>query len=201
MAESVVAVTEGSGKNFHTNSKSIGGTTKEDQFVIPGEHPIATYTALAAGISTATSASHLITIEADGTNYIRIHRLWIQQVAAAGSATLAQLAWFRTTTASSGGSSITARPLDSTDSAFGGVIRTIPTKGTEGVQLYQWRMGLSNSAPAAANPNVMEWTARTDQKPVIVGPATTDGLALKIITGIASGTVDITIEFTVTSYL
>ena len=184
---------------LHSWSRTIGGTAKEGQFVLPEEHVLATYSALAAGIATTTSAAHLICIEADGTNYIRLHRIWVQQVVGAGSATLAQLALFRTTTASSAGSSVTARPYDGADSAFGGVIRTIPTKGTEGVQLLQARLWLTNTI--AANPNTWEWVARPDQKPLIIGPAVTDGVALKIITGIATSTVDITLEFTSTSYL
>lgn len=184
---------------LHSWSRTIEATSKEDQFVLRGEHVVATHSALASGISTATSASHLICIEADGTNYVRLHRIWVQQVAAAGSATLAQLQLFRTSTASSAGSSVTARQFDGADSAYAGAIRTIPTKGTEGNQLLQARLWLTNSI--AANPNTWEWVAREDQKPIIFGTASTDGLALKIVTGIASATVDITLEFSTTTYL
>jgi hypothetical protein len=200
-AESTVAVTEGSGKNFHTIATSIGGTTKEDQVVVTGEHYLATYSALAAGVSTATSASHLAVLEGDGTNYIRLHRIYISQVAAAGAATLAQYQVFRTTTASTTGTALNPRPFDGADTnPYAGRAVTIPgAKGTEGNQLLHFRHWLTNSI--AAQPNAVEWVARPDQKPIIVGPATTDGIALKIVTGIASGTVDITLEFSVSSFV
>jgi hypothetical protein len=102
-------------------------------------------------------------------------------------------------TAGTGGSAITARGRDAADS-YSGTIATLPSgKGTEGVLLLQLpRLGLSNTAPTTTNPNAFEWKADTQsgQKGITIGSATTDGVALKIITGIASGTVDINFTFT-----
>jgi hypothetical protein len=186
-------------KYLHSWSRSIGGTTKEDQTVIEGEPYLAAYIAQASTISTGTSADHLIALQADGTNYTRIKRIYVSQVVAAGSATLAQLQVIRTTTAGTGGTAVTARPLDAGDAAYGGDIRTLPTaKGTEGVTLLVQRLYLTNSVTV---PNTWTWEPAAGEKPIIIGTASTDGICLKIVTGIASGTVDIRVEFVVSSYL
>lgn len=186
-------------KYLQSWSRSIDGTTTEGQIVIEGEPFLAAYVAQASTISTGTSADHLIAIQADGTNYTRIKRIYVSQVVAAGSATLAQLQVIRTTTAGTGGSAITARPLDAGDAAYAGDIRTLPTgKGTEGVTLLVQRLYLTNSVTV---PNTWTWTPEPGEKPIVIGTASTDGICLKIVTGIASGTVDIRVEFTVSSYL
>lgn len=196
MAESLIAVTEGSGKNWRTNQRTIDSSDVEDLRVVPAEPADPTFTALASGIATTTSASHLIFIQADGTNYTRIKRIYVEQVAAAGSSTLAQLQIIRTSTAGSGGGAITARPMDTAD-AYTGTIQTLPSsKGTEGVTLLQKRLWLPNSI--AAQPNSWEWVAgeQDNRKPIVIGVTSTDGICLKIVTGIASATVDISITFT-----
>jgi hypothetical protein len=64
------------------------------------------------------------------------------------------------------------------------------------VTLIQKRLWLTNSI--AAQPVSWEWLARGHhgQKALTIGPTATDGICLKIVTGIASATVDITVEFT-----
>ena len=187
-------------KNLRTWSRSVSATTVESQFTLPEEHVIVSQSAVAAGISTATSLDHLIVVEADGTLYTRIRRIWVQQVVAATSATLARLQLVRTTTASTGGTTVTGRPYDGGDADYAGRIATLPTaKGTEDDILVHGRLWLTNSI--AANPNTWEWEARPDMKPIILAPAVTNGLALKIVTGIAAGQVDILVEFTTSAYL
>jgi hypothetical protein len=198
-----VAVTEGSGKNFHTITTSIGGTAKEDQVVVIGEHYLPTYSMNGTAIATTTSASHLFALEADGTNYIRVHRIFVatsDDVPA--SAALAQLQVFRTTTASTTGTALNPRPFNGADTnPFAGRAVSIPgAKGTEGNMLLQGRVLFGTSA-TALKPDTWEWVARLDQQPIIVGPATTDGIVLKIVTGIASAALDYTVEFTVSSFV
>jgi hypothetical protein len=196
VAISTIAFTDGSGKNWESFERTRDSTDYQNMVVLIGEPHQPTLTALATGISAATSASHLIFIQADGTLITRIKRIFVEQVAAAGSATLAQLQVIRTSTAGSGGGAITARGLDAADS-YSGTIQTLPSsKGTEGVTLIQKRLWLTNSI--AAQPNSWEWLARGHhgQKALTIGPTATDGICLKIVTGIASATVDITVEFT-----
>jgi hypothetical protein len=202
MPASVIGIDEpdSADKNLSTWQRTIGATSVQEQVLLPGEAYQATYSALATGISTAASASHLIALEADGTNYVRIRRIYISQAALAGAAATAQLQVVRTTTASSAGTSVTARAFDEADSAYGGAIRTLPTKGTEGSILLQSRLGLTAAQPVTSV-YAWEWRASDAEKPIIIAPANTNGIALKIVTGIASATCDVTIEFTTTTYL
>lgn len=202
MAESTLGWTDGAGKNIHTWQRSVDATNKEDQVFLPGEQHLATYVANAAGVSTATSASHLIFIQGDGTNYTRISRITVRQAALAGAAATAQLSVIRTSTAGSGGGAVSARPFDAGDTdPYAGTIQTLPSsKGTEGVTLLIGRLGLVAAAPVDAR-NVWSWERGPWGKPIIIGTATTNGVCLKITTGIATSTVDITVEFTLTSYL
>jgi hypothetical protein len=65
----------------------------------------------------------------------------------------------------------------------------------------QKRLWLTNTI--AAQPVSWEWQALLSdaRKPIIIGPATTDGICLKIVTGIATSTLDISVTFTVDSSL
>lgn len=198
---SVVAVTEGSGKNFNTFSTSWGGTAKEDQVVVQGIGVYPKYFMNGTAIATTTSASHLFALEGDGTNYMHVTRIYVAQsddVPAAAS--LAQLQVFRTTTASTTGTALSPRPADGNDTnPWGGRAVSLPGgKGTEGNMLLQGRIYLATSAVAAA-PTFWEWNARTSDKAIIIGNATTDGLVLKIVTGIASAALDYTVEFFTTT--
>jgi hypothetical protein len=197
-AESVVALTEGSGKNFHTISNSYGGTTKEDQVVVLGLAANPKYSGIANAVATTTSAAHLFAIEADGANYVEIKSVVITQVAGATTQTLAQFQGFRTTTASTTGTALAPKAFNSTGT-YGGRCVSIPgAKGTEGNQLTQGRLQLQTTAQVAAttvNPNEWRWDARLEDEPILFGPATTDGFVIKIVTGIATSTVDIVVEF------
>jgi hypothetical protein len=64
MSESIVQVTEGTGKKLHTNQRTIGANNVEDEYVIPGEYPLATYFVQANAVSIATAAAHVIQIMA-----------------------------------------------------------------------------------------------------------------------------------------
>ena len=165
----------------------------------------ATYTLLASSIATTTSASHILQVMGDGTNYGRLHRLKVQQVTLAGAEALAQLQIVRLETAGTGGSAVSARPFDLADTdPYGGGGMTLPSsKGTEGDVLLQERMLLIDSAiDDVGGPYARwEWYANDFAKPIVFGNGTADGLALKIVTGIATSTVDVTLEFSVTATL
>ena len=202
-AESVVAVTEGSGKNFHTISNAYGGTTKEDQVVVLGLTNNAKYASIANSIATTTSAAHLSVLEADGTNYLEIKSVLIRQVVGATTYTLAQFQGFRTTTASTTGTALAPKAFNGTGTYAGRAVSIPGAKGTEGNQLLQGRLALLTTAQVAATtvqPNEWRWDARLEDEPIIVGPATTDGFAIKIVTGITTSTVDIIIEFNVHAF-
>lgn len=198
---SLLGWSDGAGKNWETATRTRNAVAYEDPVVLLGEPYQPSYTALAATISIATSADHVIEIMADGTLYTRIKRIYVEQVVGATTATLARLQILRISTAGTGGTAVTARPYDAADT-YAGTAMTLPTvKGTEGNIILQKRLQILTTAQVAAtttNPNSWEWLTQELKgiKPIIIGPAVTDGIALKIITGIATATVDVTVEFT-----
>lgn len=201
MPESTLAVTPGSGLNLRTNSRTVSALTVHEQAMLAAEGNAATYTAIARAVSTATAASHLLALQGDGTNYGRIRRITIRQALAPGAAATADIRVFRTSTAGTGGTSISCRPFDAADTnPYGGDARSLPAAaGTVGDQLLQFRLGLNTGTNLT---NAVEWTAHGgNTKPIIFGSAVTSGIAVRIETGIATSTVDVEIEFVVTSYL
>lgn len=204
MSDSSLGYTDGAGKNIHTDQRTYSGTAKEDQYFLFAQPTAVTYTAVATGIATTTSASHLMIVQADGTNYTRIKGIWVGQRALAGAVATAQLQVLRTTTAGTGGSSISAYPLDGGDtSPYAGVVMTLPSsKGTEGVALVYGNLGLAAANPVTtANEFVWPKWNRLGSKPIVLAPATGNGICIKIVTGIATSTVDIMVDFEVTAFL
>lgn len=195
MAESTLGYTDGSGKNIHTFARSIASTTKEDQVFLLGEPILPTYTAAASSVATTTSAAHLFFIQGDGTLYTRINWFEVAQQTM-GTAAVAEIRLYRTTTAGSGGGAISCYPTDGADtSPYAGTAQTLPSsKGTEGVLLHQFRLPLVASTPTLGT---YRWERQNYEKPIIIAPATTNGICWKIITGIATDTLNITIGFSV----
>lgn len=203
MATSVIGAEQNGvtyNKNYDTFQRTISSVAKEDQIVLLGEPVLATYTFAAQAVATTTSASHLAFIQGDGTNYTRIHWFEIEQQALAGAAATAEIRVYRTTTAGTGGTTISCYPTDGSDtSPYAGGAMTLPSsKGTEGVLLYQCRVPLVAAQPVGVP---RRWQQSNYEKPWIIAPATTNGLVWKIVTGIATSTVNITIGFSVSSYL
>lgn len=196
---SSLGYTDGAGKNIKTFSRSESGTTREEQVFQLGEQSLPTYTFAAQNVITTTSASHLAFLQGDGTLYTRVHWFEIEQQTLAGAAAIAEIRVYRTTTAGTGGTSISCFPADGGDtSPYAGVGMTLPTaKGTEGALLYQFRLPLLAAAPTAtAVTSLRRWEQNVYEKPWIIAPATTNGLTWKLITGIATSTLNITIGFT-----
>lgn len=198
MTVSSIEVTEGSGKHIHTSSRSISGVTRQDQYVQQGESEYATYSVIASDISVATTADHVLQVMGDGTNYCRLRSVTIRQSTLAGSAGTLGIQLLRISTAGTGGTTVTPRGLDAADT-YAGAAMTLPTaKGTEGNVLQQWRLPV-----VAAQPMIYEcgWEHRLGAKPIIFGTSTANGIAFKVVAGIASCKADIVAVFIVTSYL
>lgn len=199
MSVSVVGVSEGSDAFLHTDVRTISAVAREDQFVQLGEPTYPTYTVLATNISVATTADHVLQVMGDGTNYSRIVGVRVRQVALASAASQLGIQVIRLSTAGTGGSAVTPRPLDAGDSAYAGGAMTLPSsKGTEGVELYRWRLGLVAAQPVV---ETLAWVAPLRGKPIIFGTGTGNGIAFKVTTGVTSATVDIVVDMIVTSYL
>lgn len=199
MSESNLAVTPGSGLNLRTDQRTIGGTAVHQQYALQGDSNKPTYTAIGISCSLATSGDHLLIVQGDGSNYTRIHRITIRG-ATPGTAGQADIRIMRTSTAGSGGGTVNARSFDAGDTTpYGGLCMTDPTaRGTETDQLLQLRLPVVASAPSTG---IAEWKAGEGVKPIIIGTATSGGIAVKIQTGIATDTADVEVEFSVTAHL
>jgi hypothetical protein len=200
VAETGVAVTEGSGKTLHGWDRTIGGTLRQDEFILPGEYPYATYTFTATGVATTTANSHLMQVMAGSSLNVRIRRILITQSAAAAAVTTLPLQIVRLSTAGTGGTAITARAHDSADSAAGAAGMTLPSsKGTEGNFLWSRTIWLGTGAIPVREP--WEWAQLPNSKPIIIPAGTTNGIALKNTLGPGTATVDITVECVETNFV
>lgn len=192
---------DGATEYLHTDERTYDGTASNNQYTLLAGSVRTTYTAVAEAVSCATSNSHVIFIQADGTNYTKLYGIDIQQVGLP-TAALANFQILRTTTAGSGGSSISAYPMDGADtSPYGGVIQTLPSsKGTEGVMLLKRRISMVAALPVSLDQS-WSWRADPNYKPITMGTANSGGICLKIITGVTSLTVDVTLHFYTTATL
>ena len=203
MAESSLAVTPGSGLNLRTNTRTIAATTVHEQALMVGEGNAATYTAIGIDQAVTTSGDHVLFIQGDGTNYGRLRRITIRQSTLAGAVGTLDLRLLRTSTAGSGGTAVSPRPFDAADTdPFAGTCQTRPSsKGTEGNQLLQFRLGITATNPMT-NANAVEWRDDwNNTKPIIWGTSTANGLCLKVQTGVATVKIDVELEFVVTTFL
>lgn len=204
MAESLVQVTEGSGKKLHTWSRTVGANTVEDEVTLPGEHFLATYSITSGSVALATANSHVLQIMAGASLYVRIRRIWITQGSNMTTAARAGFQLIRLTTAGSGGSAITPRPFDTGDAAAGFTAQTLPgVKGTEGVTLFERRINLLSALSTTATTGDQPfWEQNPFTKPIIIPTGAANGICLKY-TGAndASGTLNVHVELVETSYL
>ena len=203
MAQSSVNVTEGSGKRLNTWDRTISATLVQDQFMLPGEYPLATYCVSASAISTATTDAHLMQIMAGSSLYVRIRRIRVEQLANAGAANVAAIEVRRVTTAGSGGTSVTPAPYDSGDSAASATAQTLPSsKGTEGVVLHRTALAMrAGLGSTSIFDETWEWVQHPGMKPIIIPAGTANGIVIKNTTGIATSTVVINVEFVETAWL
>lgn len=197
MSESFVQVTEGSGKKLHSKQRVIGANTVEDEVVIVGEPYLATYTARANGVSTATANSHLLQIMAGASNRVYIRRIWLSQVALATTAATARLQIVRLTSAGTGGvgAPSTATKLDPADGAAGAAAQTLPTtKGAEGDIPIVGKIGLTATEPTT-NIHEWEWEPPPGSPALIIAAGTANGIAVKNLDAVAGATVAIQVEY------
>lgn len=201
MAESIVQVTEGSGKKLHTFNRTIGANSVEDEVVILGENYLTSYVAtsgfVVGSVSTATANSHLMQIMAGASNKVRIRRIALWQNTMATTVTMMDVRVYRLTTAGTGGSAITPAPLDPSDGASGATAMTLPTvKGTESTGIVPGTMYMMQTLAASAQlnqPGLFWEFDLTHTKPLIINAGTTNGIAIKNITAVAAASVVINV--------
>jgi hypothetical protein len=195
VSESSVLVTPGVGPDkLHADQKTIGGVTVKDEVVVHGEQYLASYTASANGVSTATGG-HVIQLMAGASLNVRVRALYIVlfQATAAGAV---RLGWKRLTTAGTGGTVVTPNKMDNADAASGATAMTLPTVVGTVTGDYFWQT-VFQTAAAAPQPTGQNWLWENTEKgkPLIIPAGTTNGIGLVIVNTAAGSTVSVTIEF------
>jgi hypothetical protein len=193
MAESLVQVTEGSGKKLHTWQRTIGANAVEDEVILHGEPYLATYViAPVASVSLATANDHIFQVMAGSSLHVLVRRIRLYQTVAATTANYDQFSLLRLTTAGTGGTALTPAPLDTSDSAAGCTAMTTPTaKGSESTQVGRMAAILEQTAPTAGASVVLaEWDfEKLRGKALRIPSGTANGIALKNITASAGAQV------------
>jgi hypothetical protein len=202
MAVSTIGVADADtpDKYIHTNARTISATSREDQFVLLGEPAYPTYTIALSGISVATSAAHVLQVMGDGTNYTRLLRIKVVP-GYATSAAASSISIVRLSTAGTGGTSRTPSPHDTADTYAGGAMTLPSSKGTEAATLLDFSSLWFPASATGAQQFAQEWLAPPRGKPIILGTATSSGIALKVGTGLSGGTIGFEVTFSTSSYL
>jgi hypothetical protein len=188
-----------SGKNLATFERTVGGQTVQDQRVVLAEAFLPTYSvSVTTAVSTATANSHLLQIMAGANKRVLLRRIYVTQLANAGANTSAVFQLLRLTTAGTGGTAFTPRQLDPADGNAEATAMTLPSsKGTEGNVLWTGTGILLATAATAGSDMIidLDYRAGLRTKPPTIAAGTSNGLALKLITAVASATVHIYAEF------
>lgn len=193
MPESLVQVTEGTGKKLHTWQRTIGANNVEDEVVIAGEPYLPTYSILTlSGISVATALAHPLQIMAGGSLRVYVRRLMVYQTAAATAAAFSDFVLLRLTTAGTGGTAITPTPLDPADAASGCAAMTLPTvKGAESVGIWRGTLAFTQTIPVSPGAQGsllldLDFDKLLHGKSLVIAAGVANGLALKTTAGIAA---------------
>lgn len=201
MSESNVTVTEGAGLNVHTVDRTISGVLVQDQVVLPGEYPLASYCISASGVSVATANDHALQIMSATGVYLRIRRIRIWQAAVATAGTVA-FDLVRLTTAGSGGGAVTPRRLNMGQSAGSATAQTLPSsKGTEGDILGRGRLAVVAAQPSNVYGPLVLWEQMENEEPLIIANTTSSGIAIKVAGQVAATTCDIWVDLVETTWL
>ncbi|HEV8282347.1 MAG TPA: hypothetical protein VGQ02_10830 [Candidatus Limnocylindrales bacterium] len=194
MAETTVLIPDTGTKKAHFWDRSIGGNTVLDEFVIPGEYPYASYTATANGLSTATSGADLMQLMAGASLNLFVRRIEVQQQAAAGAVAPTVIQIVRLTSAGTGGTVVTPRRAQLTDAASGATAMTLPTaQGATSDIYYNRPLWLGTAAIPILDYWV--WEARPNSKGLFIAAGVTNGIVLNLVTGVATSTVTVNIDF------
>lgn len=193
MAESIVQVTEGTGKKLHTFNRTIGANSVEDEVVLSGLPYLATYAVAFAGIAVGTANDHILQIMAGATLNVYVHLIRFYQRASATTAVYAEFQLIRLTTAGTGGTVRSFLAHDSTDAAVGATAMSLPTaKGTEGSVLAV-QDAYFTQTPGAAGLNfgpVFDWQPNNPLlKPIRIPAGTANGLCVKNTVAATAATV------------
>jgi|SRR4051812_32911289 hypothetical protein len=197
MAESLIQVTEGTGKKAHTFQRTVGANAVEDEVILHGEPYEASYVIRGSGVSTATLDSHLLQIMAGGTLNVYVDRIIVYQQAAATTAAIVPCDLVRLSTAGTGGTAVTPAPLDTVDAASGATAMTLPgVKGTEtttvDIAAGYFAQTIAASLGVPQSSAVFTWDYdRRRVKAIRIPAGASNGLAVKIRAATAGATIHV----------
>jgi hypothetical protein len=205
MAESFIQLNSGSGgPKAHTNNRTIGANSVEDEVMLLGENYLAGYSVFTGAISTATANSHILQIMAGGSLKVRIRRIVVHQYGLATAATLMDLRIVRLTTAGTGGTVLTNQAFDLTDAASGASSMSLPTvKGTDTVNFSFSRPYMMQTLAASSNLQqpIQTWDFdRPRSKPLIISAGAANGIAVKNVDAVAGATIVVECWFDETNF-
>ncbi len=194
MPNSIVQITEGTGKKLQTWQRVIGANTVESEVVIAGDSYLPTYAVTFSDVDVATSAAHVVQLMAGASKPLLIRRIRLRQHNLSTGTTAFQVAIIRLSSAGTGGATLTPRQWDQSDAAVGATAMSLPSaKGTESVELER----LMWSAYAAHPFHVLDmvWEPPHGSKPIIVPAGTSGGIAIKIVVGVTGASLTGSITF------
>lgn len=190
MAETFVQVNEGTGKKLHSVDRTVGANIVHDSVTVPGEPYRATYSVSVTGVSTGTSGGRLLSIFAGATLPVRLWYLRVSQLALAGAAARADLVIQRITALGTAGTVANITRHDNADPANAFTAESLHQGSSLTGALWRQGFTLSAAAPITA-PDVELDLRGGHNKPLVIPAGTSNGLALVIVTGIATSTVNI----------
>lgn len=195
--DSQVTVVEGaSGKMLAHTQRSVASNTVYQQQSVISEAYLPSYTGVVTTAMTMGANDHLFELQGSTINRLYLRKIEVFQLANA-TAVSAAVQLMRTTTAGTGGSSYPPVALDPTSSVTTATFRggLSANKGTEGAVLGEWTMQMFAAPGVLAIPAlVQEWSDPRVQPPTI-SAGNANGLALKLITAVTSGTCLVTVTF------
>jgi len=195
-----IQITNGGGPFIATGpTYTEASTTVQDQKVISGLPYLATYrivTSNGAPLSTSTANSHLMEIMAGASLNVYVHHIWVRQFNAASASTAAQMDIYRLTSAGSNGTAMIPQALDLSDGAAGATCQTLPSsKGTESGYVLDHTSAIFWGNSSGATALICEWDFGDDlTKMLKIAAGTSNGIAVKNTTAVASATVYVTAE-------
>lgn len=195
MAESLVAVTPGAGKNLHTFNRTTSAGSVEDEVVLLGENYLASYTISDDARVVTTAASHPLQVMAGASLKVRIRRIEIFQSVLATAASLLEVRLYRLTTAGTGGGALVPQPLEQGEVASGATAMTLPTaKGTEAALIAVAKPYLMQTLAASAQLNqpIVVWDFdRPRSKSLVINAGAANGIAIKNVNAVAGASIGV----------
>lgn len=194
---SFIQVTSGTGPKIATGpTYTENANVVQDQKVILGEPYLATYALTHTPVTTGNSNSDFLEIMAGASLNVRIRYMEVLQLVLATTAAITNILLVRLTSAGSGGTAVTPRPLNPADSAAGATAMTLPSVvGGQGATIANscpYFLQTANASTQFQQP-IITWDFR--QAPLIIPAGTSNGITIRITAAVAAATATSNVYF------